>query len=65
MRLLAIAGLALAGWWAIQLAMVLRQPGPSGRFPFGVTRTTYLAVCVVGIVVGLALSAIGWVGTSS
>jgi hypothetical protein len=64
MRILAIAGLALAGWWAIQLAMVLRQPG-QGRYPLGVTRRTYLGVCVAGILIGLALSAIGWIATSS
>ena len=64
MPIVAVAGLALAGWWAIQLAMVLRsspgQPARGDQYPFRVSRRTYLAGCVLGIVAGFLMFALGW-----
>ena len=70
MQMLVVAGLALAGWWAIQLAQALRRPanwesGRGGVIPFRVTRRTYAAICVVGIVAGLALFALGLTARSA
>ena len=70
MQMLVVAGLALAGWWVIQLAQALRRPasweaGRGGVMPFRVTRRAYVAICIVGIVAGLAVFAIGWSARSA